>query len=182
MTGDYGGRPFGYKAAIWAHLMAILALPFFGLWMLDLIWGITFAGFEPRYIPTEEELAAGAAFEGVSFRFIRAAVAMAPLATYLIYSFQRRKIEENREYEWARFQTLQALFFQLFLLIIWLTIQPWWNMGGFDIGLAIYGIAVALILYAIIGGVGVAVGWHEFSYPFVGRLARRIVAGRYRNR
>jgi hypothetical protein len=180
MTGDYGGRPPGYIAAIWAHLMAILALPFFGLWMLYLIWGVTFSGFEPYYIPTQEEFEAGASFEGVAFRYIRAAVAMAPLATYLIYSFQRRKIEENREYEWARFQTMQALLFQVFLLIIWFTMHPRWNLGGFDIGLSIFGIVVALIVYAIIGGIGVAVGWHEFSYPFIGRLARRIVAGRYR--
>lgn len=155
-------RPSGHVAAVWAHLMALLAFPFF----------------------FREVVSLAGKFEIALqfYNYLLAAVPLAPLITYLIYSLQRRKPEADREQEWARFQTMQALFWQVVVLIFGFSIHPAWKMGAFPIGLVLYGLVVAMTLYGLLGAILIRMGLENFVYPGIGLLARRIIQGRYRNR
>jgi hypothetical protein len=157
-------RPPGHVAAVWAHLMVMLAFPFFFLTLAYRAWGF--------------EIAAVSSY----FNYLLAAVPLAPLITYLVYSLQRRKPEVDREQEWARFQTLQALFWQVVVLIFGFSVHPAWKAGAFPLGLVLYGLVTAIILYGLAGAILIRMGFENFIYPGIGPLARRIVQGRYRNR
>ena len=95
---------------------------------------------------------------------------------------QRRKPEVEREQEWPRFQTLQALFWQAVVLIVGFSLVPTWKVGAFPLGLVLYGVVVAMIVYGLAGAILIRMGMENFVYPGIGPLARRIVQGRYRNR
>jgi uncharacterized membrane protein len=155
-------RPSGHVAAVWAHLMAMLAFPFYFREVVSLAW--------------EFEIALQ------FYNYFLAAVPLAPLITYLIYSLQRRKPEAEREQEWARFQTLQALLWQVGVLIFGFSVAPTWKLGAFPIGLVLYGLVVAIILYGLLGAILIRMGLKNFVYPGIGPLARKIVQGRYRHR
>jgi len=143
--------------------MTMLAFPFFFLTVAFRAWGVEIAAVTPY------------------FNYLLAAVPLAPLITYLIYGLQRRKLEEDREQEWARFQTLQALFWQVVVLIVGFSIYPAWKIGMFPIGLVLDGVVVAMILYSLLGAILIRMGMENFIYPGIGPLARKIVRGRYRN-
>jgi hypothetical protein len=156
--------PPGHVAAVWVHLVGILALPFFFLTLAYYAWGLEVARISSY------------------FNYLLAAVPLAPLISYLIYSLQRRKPEVEREQEWPRFQTLQALFWQVVVLIVGFSIVPTWKVGAFPLGLVLYGVVVAMILYGLAGAILIRMGMENFVYPGIGPLVRRIVQGRYRNR
>ena len=158
------GPPPGHVAAVWVHLVGILAFPFFFLTLAYYAWGLEVARISSY------------------FNYLLAAVPLAPLISYLIYSLQRRKPEVEREQEWARFQTMQALLWQVTVLIIGFSVAPTWKAGAFPIGLMLYGVVVAMILYGLAGAILIRMGMENFIYPGIGQLARRIVQGRYRNR
>ncbi len=164
MVDRHRERPPGHVGAFWAHLVAMLAFPFFFLTVASLAWEFEIAAITPY------------------FNYLLAAVPLAPLITYLLYSLQRRKLEEAREQEWARFQTLQALFWQVVVIIVGFSVVPTWKMGTFPIGLVLYGVVVAMILYSLLGAIVIRMGMESFVYPGIGPLTRRIVQGRYRNR
>jgi len=156
-------RPPGHVAAVWAHLMTMLAFPFFFLTLTYYAWEFEIAAVTPY------------------FNYLLAVVPLAPLITYLIYSMQRRKLEEAREQEWARFQTLQAIYLQLVVLILGFSVAPTWKIGAFPIGLVLFGLVVAMILCGLLGAILIRMGMDNFVYPGIGPLAKRIVQGRYRN-
>jgi len=164
MDKRYGERPPGYLGALGAHLAVILALPFFLLNVAYFAWGFEVSGFELSGIDSH-------------FRFLQAVIPLAPLITYILYSWQRRKLETDREQEWARFQTMQALLFQVVVLLCWLVILPWWGIGSFPIGLMLYAVVIAMIVYGLFGAISMLIGKEDFSYLGIGRLARKIIQG-----
>lgn len=179
MDKRYGERSPGYLGAFWAHLTGLLAFPHFFLWMISLAWGMKIPGFEIDIIPTNGMTLV---LVGKYFRFITAVVPLAPFITYILYSWQRRKIETGREQEWARFQTMQALLFQAVVLVAVALVDPNLPLVTSFFSLMVSAIVVAMLIYALYGAISMLIGKEDFSYPGVGRLARKIVQGRYRKR
>lgn len=160
----YEEKPEGYLAAFWSHMVIILAFPHFFFQTAFQAWGL--------WVP---------AVVGY-YNYFLAAVPLAPLITYLLYSAQRRKVEKEREAAWSRFQTLQAVYYQLTVLAIGFVIAPQWMLGPVPIGTVLYALGLAMIVYGVIGALLLAAGKFDFSYPVIGRLARRIVEKRYEKR
>jgi uncharacterized membrane protein len=158
-------RPLGYTAALWTHFVIILALPYFIFFLPYVAWGLLISPLA-RYS-----------------NYLLAAVPVAALTSYIVYAVQRGKPEEDREREWSRFQTLQATMYQFVLLVVVLALpSEAWDVYSFPLGYVfdvVLALAVAMILYGLIGAFAILRGNDEFTYPGIGWFARRIVQGRY---